>query len=84
MVHRADLHLALLEACRSSGKVEMRTRHAVSGYRQDENTVFVQVENRDEIEGTALIGRMDFVQRYEGRCWMMILQGFQDIPPTAR
>ena len=34
----------------------MRTRHAVCGYRQDENTVFVQVENRDEIEGTALIG----------------------------
>ena len=56
VVHRADLHLALLEACRSSGKVEMRTRHAVCGYRQDENTVFVQVENRDEIEGTALIG----------------------------
>ena len=56
VVHRADLHLALMEACRSSGKVEMRTRHAVCGYRQDENTVFVQVENRDEIEGTALIG----------------------------
>ena len=56
VVHRADLHLALLEVCRSSGKVEMRTRQVVCGYRQDENTVFVQVENRDEIEGTALIG----------------------------
>ena len=32
VVHRADLHDTLVEACQSSGIVEMRTCHAVSVY----------------------------------------------------
>jgi salicylate hydroxylase len=35
VVHRTDLYRPLLEACRAADNVELRTRAAVTGYRQD-------------------------------------------------
>ena len=59
VVHRADLHGALLDACRSSQLIELRTRHSVVGYQQDGNSVQVECEicdNCEMIVGSALIG----------------------------
>jgi len=56
VVHRADLHEAMLDACRASEYVDLRTRHDVTGYRQDGSSVRVDCAGRDPVEGAALIG----------------------------
>jgi 2-polyprenyl-6-methoxyphenol hydroxylase-like FAD-dependent oxidoreductase len=56
VVHRADLHGALLDACRSSQLIELRTRHGVIGYQQDGNSVQVECDKREKITGSTLIG----------------------------
>jgi len=56
VVHRADLHGVLLEACRAHRLIELRTRHGVSSYQQDGNSVQVECENHETIIGSALIG----------------------------
>ena len=56
VVHRADLHGVLLDACRASDLIELRTSHAVTGYEQDGSSVRVACEDRDPLEGRALIG----------------------------
>jgi salicylate hydroxylase len=56
VVHRADLHGALLNACRSSRLIELRTRHGVVGYQQDGNSVQVECDKREKISGSTLIG----------------------------
>ena len=64
VVHRADLHGALLDACRSSQLIELRTRHGVVGYQQDGNSVEVECDNRETIVGRALIG--DYIYHPDG------------------
>ena len=56
VVHRADLHGVLLNACRANPLVELRTDHRVAGYVQDEKSVTVFVDGREPITGTALVG----------------------------
>jgi salicylate hydroxylase len=56
VVHRADLHLALLEAARKSGLVEIRTNHRVERYDQDGTSVTVYCAGREPVRGAALIG----------------------------
>ena len=56
VVHRADLHGVLLAACRASPLVEMRTRHEVTGYRQDGDSVRALCASGDALDGAALIG----------------------------
>ena len=56
VVHRADLHGVLLDACRASRLIELRTRHAVIGYQQDGSSVKVECDNPAMIVGSALIG----------------------------
>jgi salicylate hydroxylase len=56
VVHRADLHGVLLEACRASDLVDLRTRHDVTGYRQDGSSVRVLCDGREALDGSALIG----------------------------
>jgi len=56
VVHRADLHAALLEGCRSSDLIELRTRHEVTGYAQNGSSVRVLCAGRDPVDGVALIG----------------------------
>jgi len=56
VVHRADLHGVLLDACRAHPLIELRTRHGVTGYQQDGNSLQVECENHETIVGSALIG----------------------------
>jgi len=56
VVHRADLHGVLLDACRAHRLIELRTRHGVTGYQQDGNSVQVECANHETIAGSALIG----------------------------
>ncbi|GJL83013.1 MAG: salicylate hydroxylase [marine bacterium B5-7] len=56
VVHRADLHNVLLDACRDNALIEFRTRHQVEDYEQDDDKVTVLVKGESPIEGCALIG----------------------------
>jgi salicylate hydroxylase len=56
VVHRADLHGVLLEACRASDLIDLRTSHAVERYEQDGQTVRVYCKDKGVLEGQALIG----------------------------
>ncbi len=56
VVHRADLHAILLEACRNHPKVSLRAGCGVEGYRQDENAVVVMLRGGERLAGRALVG----------------------------
>ena len=56
VVHRADLHGVLLEACRANPLIELRTSYAVERYEQDGKTVRVYCKDKGMLEGQALIG----------------------------
>ena len=56
VVHRADLHGVLLDACQLSNLIDLRTSHGVTGYRQDGSSVQIEIEGRQPITGRALIG----------------------------
>ena len=56
VVHRADLHGVLLDACRGSPLIELRTRSAVEGYEQDGAGVTARLATGERVRGSALIG----------------------------
>jgi salicylate hydroxylase len=56
VVHRADLHGVLLDACRANALIDLRTSHGVSAYRQDGSSVRVECDGREPLQGQALIG----------------------------
>ena len=56
VVHRADLHGAILDACRSTGLVELRTNAEVVGYDHQTAGVTVQTCDGQRIDGAALVG----------------------------
>ena len=56
VVHRADLHLALLDAAKKTGLVEIRTDYRVERYDQDGTSVTVYCAGREPVRGAALIG----------------------------
>jgi 2-polyprenyl-6-methoxyphenol hydroxylase-like FAD-dependent oxidoreductase len=56
VVHRADLHSALLDICSGSDLVELRTRYSVERYEQDGTSVRVFSGGQDSIDGSLLIG----------------------------
>lgn len=56
VVHRADLHSALLDAAKATGLVDIRTSHRVERYEQDGSSVRVFCAGHDPVEGSALIG----------------------------
>lgn len=56
VVHRADLHGALLDACIASPHVDLRTEHAVERYRQDGASVALLCRGQAPLRGRALIG----------------------------
>ena len=56
VVHRADLHEALVEACRATGLVGLRVRARVDRYEQDANGVTVILQSGEQLSGCALIG----------------------------
>jgi len=56
VTHRADIHGALLEGCRSSGLVELRTHSRVTGYDGESEGVSVVVNDGERIAAAALVG----------------------------
>jgi len=56
VLHRADLHNILLDACRAHDRVELRSSHVVKTYRQDGDSVRVECGNGSCFEAGALIG----------------------------
>ena len=55
VVHRADLHTALADACHDSGLVEVRTSSEVVSYSQDRDGVIAHLHSNDDVRGAALI-----------------------------
>jgi salicylate hydroxylase len=56
VVHRVDLYLPLLEACRRDPNVELRGRHHVVGYEQRAGRVSAVLADGTRLTGDALIG----------------------------
>lgn len=57
VIHRADLHNVLLEACRSMPDlIDLRAGTRVMGYRDTGAGVSVEIEDASPVEGVALIG----------------------------
>ena len=56
VVHRADMHKALLDYCVNSPLIEVRTNHLAERYEQDGNSVRLYVKNESPIDGLALVG----------------------------
>ncbi|MDZ7839398.1 MAG: 3-hydroxybenzoate 6-monooxygenase [Gammaproteobacteria bacterium] len=55
VMHRADLHGVLLDACRGDDSIELRTSCTVERYEQDETGVRVRVRDADPVDGAALV-----------------------------
>ncbi|MFI8308363.1 FAD-dependent monooxygenase [Streptomyces sp. NPDC085927] len=56
VVHRAELHSVLLEACRSSGSISLVSGSAVDGYRTVDHRVSARLTDGRMMTGDALIG----------------------------
>ncbi|MBV8030742.1 MAG: 3-hydroxybenzoate 6-monooxygenase [Betaproteobacteria bacterium] len=56
VTHRADIHGALLEGCRSSGLIELRASSRVVGFTQEDSLVKVKTEGGHTIDACALVG----------------------------
>ncbi len=56
LIHRADIHSVLLEACRSSPLITLLTSQKVVGLEDLANHVVAHTEGGDKYEGAALIG----------------------------
>lgn len=56
VAHRADIHGALLEACRADSKVELRTEARVTDFESDGAGVTAKLSTGERVRGGALIG----------------------------
>lgn len=56
VVHRADLHQSLLDACRASGLVDIKTAVKINGFEQDANAIRAVAVDGATFEGDALVG----------------------------
>lgn len=56
VMHRADLHGVLLDACVADASIDLRTAHAVERYEQQAGGVRVHVAGGEHLEGAALVG----------------------------
>jgi 2-polyprenyl-6-methoxyphenol hydroxylase-like FAD-dependent oxidoreductase len=56
LIHRADLHSALLEACRKSNLIGLHTSQKVATIAEHPDRVAVKTEQGEEFEGIALVG----------------------------
>ncbi len=56
VTHRADIHGALLEGCRTSGLVELRTHSRVTGFHNESDGVAVELDGGERIAAAALVG----------------------------
>ena len=60
VVHRADLHEALLDACKESELVDLRVSSKVERYEQDNNSVRAILASGNKVSGAALVGADGF------------------------
>lgn len=56
VVHRAELHSVLIDACVQTGKIDLRTNSTVTSYARNGDQVSVSLAGGEAIEGRALIG----------------------------
>lgn len=56
VAHRSDVHGALLDACRSGGKVELRTQARVIGFESTAGGVRVALAEGPPLDAAALVG----------------------------
>ncbi len=56
VIHRADIHGVLLDACRQSGRVELSAGRKVIGYEDHGDHVIVLCEQGPTVRGQAVIG----------------------------
>jgi salicylate hydroxylase len=56
LAHRADVHGALLDACRAQRGIELRTRSRVTGFGITDNTVSVHLADGAPLPADALVG----------------------------
>ncbi|MBO39469.1 MAG: salicylate hydroxylase [Rhodospirillaceae bacterium] len=56
VIHRADLHTVLYDACKTMGEIDLRAGVEVSGYTDTGDGVTVEIVGGQTIEGSALIG----------------------------
>ena len=56
VAHRSDVHGALLEACRSDAKIELRTQSRVLGYEEEAQGVRVMLAEGPALRAAALVG----------------------------
>jgi salicylate hydroxylase len=56
IVHRIDLHMALLDACRQIGSISLEPNSEVAGFKDHGDRVSVNTRDGRTIEGAALIG----------------------------
>ena len=69
VVHRADLHFALLEAAKATGLVDIRTDHKVERYEQDGTSVTVYCAGREPVRGSAADRADGLRSTCVSRCW---------------
>jgi len=56
VVHRADLHMSLLDACVAIGLVDIKTSVKIKGFEQDDNAVRAVAMDGRTFEGDVLVG----------------------------
>ena len=56
VIHRADLHTVLYDACKTMGEIDLRAGVEVAGYTDTGDGVRVEITGGQTIEGSALIG----------------------------
>lgn len=56
VIHRGDLHTALLDACRAEAGVTIETGQTIVGYEQSSSGVELQTDKGRKIPGAALVG----------------------------
>lgn len=56
VVHRADLHGVLVDACRAHDLIALRVNARVTGYDQDARTVTATLASGERVSGMALVG----------------------------
>ena len=56
VIHRRDLHGAILDACRQRGEIALEASRGLASFEERGGTVIVRCDNGAEYEGAALIG----------------------------
>lgn len=56
VVHRADLHKEMVNACKSNSRIQLQVNSEVIGYSQDNGLITVNLANGSAVDGELLVG----------------------------